>query len=932
MVRIARAPTCFLPAAAFRWAARVALAALALGIRPTQAAVTEVWAHHFSNVLSNSVDRSSQVVRDSASDIIVAGTSDNNASGPDILTIKYSGVDGSMLWQRRQPYSTSRDYWYSHGQRSLPVAIAVDASGNVVVSGSTESPENDTESESYTAKYARATGAVLWEKRYYDIGVAAGEVQALAVDRAGNVVVSGRFAILKYAAADGVLLWEKRQAALSNPATAIDGSGNVVLAGLFSNGTNNTFSTTKYAAADGGLLWEKLSGSASYGADLPSAVAVDASGNVIVTRYSQYNADENDQDYYTIKYAAGDGAVLWEQRRTESKGDSNYHQSPAIAVDTSGNVVVTGQFYSEQSGIDYHTVKYAAADGALLWEKRYDNPAKLSGDFAQAVALDANDNVVVTGFSPSMTSGDPLEWWRPFDIYTAKYAARDGTLLWERRYESNAYFFWNSPPTAGVATAVVMDESGNAIVTGLSFPNDIPFQSKPDYYTAKYAALDGAVLWEKIYNGSAHYESNPSAVALDSSGNVIVVADSDGESYTAKYSVSNGSLVWEKRLPGQAQLVVDDSDNLFVTGPALSGSDFYTAKYAEDGSLLWVTRHPEESTPMASMALDPLGNLVAGSGSYTAKYASSSGDLLWKQQPSTMNGSHQALAVAVDKSGNVAVTGGFKPNGPTRTEGYTAKYAALNGALIWESRSIGSGFADDLGHAVAVDRNGNVVLTTSNATLKYAAVDGALLWEQRYPNIRALALDGGGNVVITGSGGTRKLAAANGALLWQKPFGNGDSTALAIDDRGNVVVTGQSQGSLDIVKYAAADGGLLWEESYKEPGGFSNWAGGPRSLALGPNGMFAIIGTSYLSSTGPADVLTVMFREGLSALSVDPLLTGIRLSFSGTAQQSYSIQRAPGVTGPWNIINTQTAPASGLLEYRDANPPVGAAFYRTSTP
>ena len=84
------------------WAALVTLASFAFGFQPAQADVTEAWTHRFSNVLNNSVDRPLKIVRDAAGDIIVTGTSDDNASGPDMLTIKYSGADGSVLWQQRQ--------------------------------------------------------------------------------------------------------------------------------------------------------------------------------------------------------------------------------------------------------------------------------------------------------------------------------------------------------------------------------------------------------------------------------------------------------------------------------------------------------------------------------------------------------------------------------------------------------------------------------------------------------------------------------------------------------------------------------------------------------------------------------------------------------------------------------------------------------------
>src|SRR4030095_13868812 len=97
----------------------------------------------------------------------------------------------------------------------------------------------------------------------------------------------------------------------------------------------------------------------------------------------------------------------------------------AVAVDASGNVVVTGSSGENFVPTDYYTAKYAAADGALLWEQRYNNNNR-SGMSQRAVAVGGSGNVAVTGVSCS-TNGNP-------DYYTAKYAAADGALLWEQRY------------------------------------------------------------------------------------------------------------------------------------------------------------------------------------------------------------------------------------------------------------------------------------------------------------------------------------------------------------------------------------------------------------------------------------------------------------------------------------------------------------------
>ncbi|MGC3958529.1 MAG: autotransporter-associated beta strand repeat-containing protein [Verrucomicrobiota bacterium] len=59
---------------------------------------------------------------------------------------------------------------------------------------------------------------------------------------------------------------------------------------------------------------------------------------------------------------------------------------------------------------------------------------------------------------------------------------------------------------------------------------------------------------------------------------------------------------------------------------------------------------------------------------------------------------------------------------------------------------------------------------------------------------------------------------------------------------------------------------------------------------------------------------------------------GYKVQFACTPGNSYRIQRATVVTGPWTDLTTVVGPANAFIEYEDANPPVGQAFYRTVTP
>ena len=59
---------------------------------------------------------------------------------------------------------------------------------------------------------------------------------------------------------------------------------------------------------------------------------------------------------------------------------------------------------------------------------------------------------------------------------------------------------------------------------------------------------------------------------------------------------------------------------------------------------------------------------------------------------------------------------------------------------------------------------------------------------------------------------------------------------------------------------------------------------------------------------------------------------GYLMGFNGAPEITYRLQRAPSVTGPWSDLATNTAPASGRIEYHETTPPPGAAFYRTAQP
>ncbi len=228
----------------------------------------------------------------------------------------------------------------------MPFAIAVDAFGQAHITGRAS---NGTDTDYFTVKYNPA-GTELWHSRMNSGSGKGDYATGLAIDAAGNVFVTGStdggfasdFATVKYSAG-GTEIWRRT---LNSPggafdtarAIALDASGNVYVAGSGQNTTpNDDFITVKYSSA-GTELWRALADSGGGIHDEGFALAVDAAQNVYVTGFGNNHLGGPTRGM-TVKYNSA-GSEVWRLPLADTGSSSD--NGKAVAVDIAGNVYVGG--------------------------------------------------------------------------------------------------------------------------------------------------------------------------------------------------------------------------------------------------------------------------------------------------------------------------------------------------------------------------------------------------------------------------------------------------------------------------------------------------------------------------------------------------------------------------------------------------------------
>lgn len=363
------------------------------------------------------------------------------------------------------------------------------------------------------------------------------------------------------------------------------------------------------------------------------SVAVDGSGNVVLAGHFRGTVDfggdlltsAGSDDIFVAKFDQ-DGNHIWSQRF----GDSEYQRTRCVAVDGSGSLLLTGEFAGTVDfggGIltspgdlnSIFLVKFDP-DGVHLWSKRFGDEESQQG---WSVAADEDGNVLLTGFifGTANFGGGPLESEGFDDVFLAKFTP-DGTHLWSQVF-GDPWHTWGR----GVAT----DGSGNILLTGHFF-GTVDFGGglltsvgAEDVFLAKFDP-DGAHLWSKSFGDAAEgYWCGGESVAMDATGNVHLAGyfggivdfgggplsgDGGFDIFLAKFDPS-GTHLWSQGFgdPDGAfrcrgwSTAVDVSGDVLLTGelegtvdfggaPLTSSGaeDIFLAKFDPSGTHLW-SRH-----------------------------------------------------------------------------------------------------------------------------------------------------------------------------------------------------------------------------------------------------------------------------------------------------------------------------------------------------
>lgn len=346
-------------------------------------------------------------------------------------------------------------------------------------------------------------------------------------------------------------------------------------------------------------------------------------------------------DFFVAKVSK-EGRFLW----VRSLGGSLVDRGYGVATDAAGNAYVTGHYQSTDAqangqmlpnagDYDIFVAKYDPA-GALQWIRTAGGKGY---DYGHGIAVDSKGDVVVTGaVAGEAKFGDVTvnagSTTRP--IFCAKYDAA-GTLKW---VQTTGGKFSGSGHGVGVDAqdAIYIGGSGGGAGTLGSVPVEV---AKGQAGVVLKLTSEGKGVWAAILPGvpSAGFHE----ITVDNAGRswcagmfkgelnggpIKTTGDKDSDGVLAHFS-PDGKLVWSHFIQGPATdyclgVATDHTGRCFVTGEfsetatfagqtlkSQGATDIYTAAFDPKGSLEWLVPSGGIKGDNAyTMAWHPSGRII----------------------------------------------------------------------------------------------------------------------------------------------------------------------------------------------------------------------------------------------------------------------------------------------------------------------------------
>eukprot|EP00052_Salpingoeca_macrocollata_P027323 m.259275 g.259275 ORF g.259275 m.259275 type:complete len:483 (+) comp22728_c0_seq1:63-1511(+) len=361
------------------------------------------------------------------------------------------------------------------------------------------------------------------------------------------------------------------------------------------------------------IAWTVQYGTSSNDEGVGIAVSSDGGSLFVVgttQRALEGNAASGSDDVFVSKLSSNTGTRIW----TSQFGSTGTDTAHAITVDSSGNILVTGDTGGDLAGSnvginDVFVGKLAANNGSQLWVVQFGSS---SPDLGLAIATaTADDSVVVAGYTNGALPGNTNVGGN--DVFVSKLAS-DGSLVWTMQFGSTS-----RDRCSGVATS---SSDGSVFLVGSTLVGTQPNTNGNQVFVSRVTP-SGSLVWTQQYGTAA--EDTGQALAIDQhTGSLFVTGWTQGsfpgftnagsdDVFVSKLA-PNGTQVWTVQFGSpetehSSAIATAPDGSIFVTGTTAGAlgsntgggqDDIFVAKLSSRGTLLWIKQFGTSAPDAAS--------------------------------------------------------------------------------------------------------------------------------------------------------------------------------------------------------------------------------------------------------------------------------------------------------------------------------------------